>query len=86
MTGRLRALAASSGVHVLFAFVAMGGWAVFANRAHAMPKPLTAGLVQGALSACLTLFLKSAIDVLSKRVSGLAAYAVPPLVEVLQWC
>ena len=26
----------------LFAFVAMGSWAVFANRAHPMPAPLLA--------------------------------------------
>ncbi|MDO9416450.1 hypothetical protein [Pararhizobium sp.] len=83
MNARLRRLATSSSVHVLFAFVAMGSWAVFANRAHAMPKPLTAGLVQGTLSACLTLFLKSAIDALSTRFSGVPAYVAPPLIACL---
>jgi hypothetical protein len=29
----------------------MGGWAVFANLGHPMPKPLIAGAVQGVLSA-----------------------------------
>lgn len=83
MTGRLKALAGSSIVHVLFAFLAMGGWAVFANRMHPMPRPVIAGLVQGILSACLTLFLKSAIDALSKRFRGLAALWAPPLIACL---
>lgn len=80
MSGRLRALAGSSVVHVLFAFVAMGSWAVFANRAHPMPKPVLAGAVQGALSAAITLFLKSGIDQLSKRFEGSAAYWAPPAI------
>lgn len=80
MSGRLRALAGSSVVHVLFAFVAMGSWAVFANRAHPMPKPVLAGAVQGALSAGITLFLKSGIDQLSKRFEGSAAYWAPPVI------
>lgn len=83
MIGRARALAGSSVVHVLFAFLAMGGWAVFANRMHPMPRPVVAGLVQGILSACLTLFLKSAIDALSKRFRGLAALWAPPLIACL---
>ncbi|ACM27561.1 hypothetical protein MOV66_10140 [Agrobacterium sp. SHOUNA12C] len=83
MTGRVRALAGSSAVHVLFAFVAMGGWAVFANRMHPMPRPVIAGLVQGILSACLTLFLKSVIEALSRRFRGLAALWAPPLIACL---
>lgn len=83
MTGRVRVLAGSSVVHVLFAFLAMGGWAVFANRMHPMPRPVISGLVQGILSACLTLFLKSAIDALSKRFRGLAALWAPPLIACL---
>lgn len=87
MNGRFRALArfgARSGVvHVLFAFLAMGGWAVFANRAHPMPRPPFAGLVQGALPAMLTLFLKTGIDHLSKRFRGMAAYWAPPLMVCL---
>ncbi|WP_047456835.1 hypothetical protein [Rhizobium rhizogenes] len=83
MSGRVRALASSSIVHVLFAFLAMGGWAVFANRMHPMPRPVIAGLVQGILSACLTLFLKSVIEALSKRFRGVAALWVPPLIACL---
>ncbi len=80
MSRRLRAVAGSGVAHVLFAFFAMGGWATFANRAHPMPKPLLAGLVQGVLSAALTLFLKTGIDHLSKRFDGSTAYWAPPLI------
>ena len=83
MTAALRRLAASGTVHILFAFLAMGGWAVFANRGHAMPQPLYSGLLQGALSACLTLFLKSGIDVLSRRFTGITRFWAPPLIACL---
>ena len=83
MSGRLQALAGSSAVHLLFAFVAMGSWAVFANRAHPMPEPLVAGAVQGALSAVITLFLKSGIDYLSERIDGSAAYWTPPVIVLI---
>lgn len=83
MIGRVRALAGSSIVHVLFAFLAMGGWAVFANRMHPMPRPLIAGLVQGILSACLTLFLKSMVEALSKRFGGFTSLWAPPLIACL---
>ncbi|MDL2410581.1 hypothetical protein PY650_34400 [Rhizobium calliandrae] len=83
MTARGRALAGSSIVHVLFAFLAMGGWAVFANRLHPMPQPMISGLVQGIVSACLTLFLKSAVETLSKRLSGLTGLWAPPLIACL---
>jgi hypothetical protein len=73
-------IARSTVTHVLFAFLAMGGWAVFANRAHPLPKAFLAGLVQGALSACLTLFLKTVIEHLSKRFSGVPALWAPPLI------
>lgn len=83
MMARLRALAASGRVHVAFAFVAMGGWAVFANRIHPMPRPLLSGVVQGAVSALLTLCLKSIIDALSRRFSGGLRICVPPLLACL---
>ncbi len=70
-------------MHVLFAFVVMGGWAVFANRNHAMPQPVYSGLLQGAVSACLTLFLKSVIDALSRRFSGVTRFWAPPLIACL---
>jgi hypothetical protein len=83
MMARLRALAGSGVVHVIFAFVAMGGWAVFANRAHTMPRPLFAGVVQGTLSAILTLCLKSIIDALSRRFGGVTGLWAPPLIACL---
>ena len=83
MPDALKRLARSGTVHVLFAFLVMGGWAVFANRAYEMPRPLYAGLVQGVLSACLTLFLKSVIDRLSKRFDGVAQLWAPPVIACL---
>jgi hypothetical protein len=79
----LRRLAGSGTVHVLFAFLAMGGWAVLANRDHAMPQPLYSGILQGTLSACLTLFLKSVIDALSRRFTGITRFWAPPLIACL---
>ena len=78
MSGPLARLMRSSIVHVGFAFLAMGSWAAFANRAHPMPAPLYAGLLQGAISATITLVLKRAIEYLASRFSGLAALLAPP--------
>jgi len=61
------------------AFLAMGGWAVFANRAHPMPEPLIAGALQGTISAIITLLLKGMIEAVSARLSGLPALVLPPL-------
>uniref|UniRef100_UPI0031013FC5 hypothetical protein n=1 Tax=Neorhizobium sp. EC2-8 TaxID=3129230 RepID=UPI0031013FC5 len=83
MPDALRRLARSGTIHVLFAFLAMGGWAVFANRAYDMPRPLYSGFVQGVMSACLTLFLKSVIDGLSKRFDGPTRLWAPPLIACL---
>ncbi|TRD17782.1 hypothetical protein [Palleronia caenipelagi] len=66
-------------VHATGGFLLMGGWAAFANGAHPMPAPLVAGLVQGALTAGITLFLKQVIERLFRRVSGPAQYLLPPL-------
>lgn len=78
----LRGLAQSSFIHIAVAFLAMGGWAVFANRAHAFPQPLVAGLVQGALSAAITFVLKRMIELLASSFSGVAALVLPPLIAV----
>ena len=83
MSGPLARLMRSSIVHVGFAFLAMGGWAAFANRAHPMPAPLHAGLLQGAISATITLVLKRAIEYLASRFSGLAALLAPPVIAGL---
>jgi hypothetical protein len=56
--GPLAQLARSTPAHVAFAFLAMGGWAAFANHAHGPTAMLFAYVLQGAISALLTLFLK----------------------------
>jgi hypothetical protein len=77
----LRAWAATSTVaHVGFAFLAMGGWAVFANRNHALPEALLAGLVQGTISALITLVLKKFLEWSNARLEGAPALVVPPLI------
>ena len=65
----IRRLARSSAAHVAFGFVAMGGWAVFANRHHPMPAPLVAGAVQGVITATITGAMKWIMD----RVHGATA-------------
>ena len=58
-------MASNTFVHVAFGFLAMGAWAVFANRAHPLPQALLAGLVQGTISGTLTLFLKKGLERMS---------------------
>ncbi|WP_205742537.1 hypothetical protein [Halomonas borealis] len=69
----------STPLHLLFAFVAMGGWAGWANAAYPAPEPLVAGLLQGTLSAALTLYLKHAVEWLAARTRGHVALWLPPL-------
>lgn len=83
MSAPFARLMRSSIVHVGFAFLAMGGWAAFANRAHPMPAPLQAGLLQGAISATITLVLKRCIEYLASRFSGLTALLAPPVIAGL---
>ncbi len=74
----------STFVHVGFAFLVMGSWAVFANHTHPMPEPLLAGLVQGSLSGTITLVMKKALEALSRTffakrmIKG--ALVLPPLI------
>jgi mannose/fructose/N-acetylgalactosamine-specific phosphotransferase system component IIC len=76
-----RAWAATSTVaHVGFGFLAMGAWAVFANRAHPLPQALLAGFVQGLISGTLTLFLKNGLEAMHARFTGAAALIVPPVI------
>lgn len=86
VTGPVSILARSSAVHVLVAFAAMGGWAVFANRMHPMPAPLLAGLVQGALSGTITLFLKRTVEALAARLPGTAGLLMPPAIACATSC
>lgn len=82
--GLITLLLDSTIVHVAGAFTAMGCWAVFANRGHALPEMLQAGLVQGLLSAGITLVMKKSLEVLSSafRNAGhsLLALMAPPLI------
>jgi hypothetical protein len=86
-----QSLAANTSVHVAFGFLAMGAWAVFANRLHPLADALLAGLVQGTISGTLTLFLKKGLERMSamffaapKADEGIgrniAALIVPPAV------
>ena len=70
-------------VHGAGGFLLMGGWAIFANRAHAMPAPVIAGLVQGLLTATITLFLKKIIEGIFHRTTGWLRLALPPLAAFL---
>jgi hypothetical protein len=83
--------AESTAFHVAFGFALMGGWAMFANRNHPLPDVLLAGLVQGTISATLTLFLKKGLERMSAMFlrapqsdegqgRGIAALIVPPII------
>jgi fructose-specific phosphotransferase system IIC component len=72
-------LARASATHVAFAFLAMGGWALFANRAHGGAAILPA-LAQGLLSGVITFVLKRALEWLAARLAGWRAIALPPLI------
>ena len=68
-------------MHVAFAFLAMGGWAMWANRGHGLEHAVPAGLVQGTLSAGLTFGIKRGLEAMVQRLSGIAALVVPPVVS-----
>jgi hypothetical protein len=74
----LAKLARASAVHVAVAFVAMGGWTLFANRAHGSAAIVPA-LAQGMLSGLITLVLKRVLEAFAARLSGWGAYVLPPL-------
>jgi LytS/YehU family sensor histidine kinase len=72
--------ATSTLAHVAFGFLAMGAWAMFANRDHAMAAMLLAGFLQGAISGLITLGLKKFIEWLNARMRGAATLIVPPAI------
>lgn len=78
--GLVQRLARSAFVHVAFAFLAMGGWALFANRAHGLEAAWKPAVVQGAVSACITLVLKRVLEAFAARLKGPLAFVLPPLV------
>lgn len=69
----------SSLVHMAFGFVLMGGWALFANRAHGLAGAWLPGLVQGLISAVLTMVIKRGLEAMDGRVGGTLAWVLPPL-------
>jgi LytS/YehU family sensor histidine kinase len=73
-------MATSTLAHVGFGFLAMGGWAVFANRHHELGQALLSGLVQGTISALLTLGLKKFLEWFNAKLAGAAALLLPPLI------
>jgi hypothetical protein len=76
----LKRLAGSTWAHVAFAVLAMGGWALFANRAHGLAAALAPALAQGAMSGLITLGLKRALEAMAGRFAGVLAFAGPPLI------
>ncbi len=73
----------STAVHVALGGLAMAGWAAFANREHPLPDLLLAAVVQGALSALITLVMKRGLEAGFRRMEGWAARLVPPLLSCL---
>ena len=63
-----------------FAAVAMGGWALFANRGHGLSAAWVPALMQGVMSGLITLLLKRALEAMSGRFTGALAYVIPPAV------
>jgi hypothetical protein len=57
-TGRPATLLRSTWTHVVFAFIAMGAWAAFANSGHGNRAMAIAFVVQGALSGIITAVMK----------------------------
>lgn len=76
----MKALIRSSVVHVAFAFLMMGGWALFANRAHGLAAAVPPALAQGTVSGVLTGALKKTLEALDGRLSGPSAYLIPPAI------
>lgn len=63
-----------------FAFLCMGGWALFANRAHGLGA-LVPALAQGVMSGLITLVLKHSLEAIGRRIRGLGAYVLPPVIS-----
>src|ERR1044072_1772875 len=59
----------------------MGGWAVFANRAHGLEHAVLPGLIQGTISGAITFGLKWFLEAMATRLGGAAAYVVPPAIS-----
>ena len=80
MQNALRTFAGTTFAHVGFAFLAMGGWALFANAGHGLAAAALPAVSQGVLSGLITLVLKRALEAMSPRFPGALAYIVPPAI------
>lgn len=80
MATSIARLARATTVHVGFAFLAMGGWALFANREHGFARAWAPALAQGTLSGLITLVLKRALEAMNGRFPGALAYVAPPAI------
>ncbi|HYG27907.1 MAG TPA: hypothetical protein VD906_13480 [Caulobacteraceae bacterium] len=76
----MAALLRSSLLHMAFGFVLMGAWALWANWSHGPAEAWPSALAQGTASALLTALIKKTLEGFAGRLTGLAAYAVPPFV------
>ena len=76
----MKSLARSTAVHVAFAFLAMGGWTLWANQQHGLAAAALPALAQGVMSGVITLVLKRALEAMVARLSGPLAYVVPPVI------
>lgn len=74
----MQRLMKSSLVHVAFGFLLMGGWALFANRAHGLGAAWLPALAQGTLSGALTGGLKKTLEWLDGKIGGAPAFVIPP--------
>ncbi len=80
MATPFQTFARSSATHVAFAFLAMGGWAVFANHTHGLQRAAIAGLAQGTVSGLLTLGLKRFLEAAATRLPDVWAAILPPAI------
>lgn len=71
----------STGLHVGFAFLAMGAWAAFVNRGHGGAAASLAFLVQGGLSGLITLGMKRFLEDAAERTAPGYRRIVPPLIS-----
>lgn len=69
----------SKALHAAAGFILMGSWAAYANSAHPMPAPIVAGILQGTLTAGITLLLKRVVELVCTYVSGSARLLLSPL-------
>ncbi|HKT53544.1 MAG TPA: hypothetical protein VJP88_03770 [Caulobacteraceae bacterium] len=81
MAALIQRWARSNGAHVVFAVIAMGGWAVFANASTDFAHAFLAGAVQGSISGAITLGLKRFLESASKRLIGPWAALLPPMIS-----